>query len=63
MATDKQINNIVRIKCPCKNYFNALPLPAEEVGFFLCSDCIYHRCVYFKLCKSFQFKVNNKFII
>ena len=27
------------------------------------NDCIYHRCGYFKPCKSFQFKANDKFMI
>ena len=39
---------------------NPLPLPVKEVGFFPFNDCIYHICGYFKLCKSFQFTVNDK---
>ena len=43
----------------------ALPtLPrVKKVGFFLCNDCIYNICRYFKPCKSFQFKINNKSLI
>ena len=52
-------------KFPTKANFeeNPLPPPIEEVGFFLCNDCIYHRCRYFKPCKLFQFKVNDKSMI
>ena len=42
---------------------NPLPPHVTEVEFFPCKDCIYHRCGYFKPCKSFQFKVNDKSII
>ena len=36
---------------------NTIITGKKEVGFFSCNDCIYHRCGYFKPCKSFQFKV------
>ena len=42
---------------------NSLAPLLKEVGFFLCKDSIYHRCVFFKPCKSFEFKVNNKSMI
>ena len=39
------------------------PLLLKKLVSSPCNGCIYHRCRYFKLCKSFQFKPNNKSVI
>ena len=56
----RQPKNLRKILAKAKFEENPLPPPLKEVEFFRCNDCIYHRCGYFKPCKSFQFKVNNK---
>ena len=59
----RQPKNLRKILTKAKFEENTLPPSVKEVGFFSCNDCIYHRCGYFKPCKSFQFKVSNKSII
>ena len=59
----RQFKNLRKILTKAKFEENPLPPPVKEVGFFLCNDCIYHRCGYFRLYKSFQFKANDKSII
>ena len=59
----KHPKNLRKILTKAKFEENPLPPPVKEVRFFPCNDCIYHRCGYFKPCKSFQFKVNDKFMI
>ena len=58
-----QPKNLGKILTKAKFEKNPLSPPVKEVGFFLCNDCVYHKCGYFKPCKSFQFKVNNKSMI
>ena len=62
LATN-QPKNLRKIVTKAKLEKNPLPPPVKEVGFLLCNDCVYHRCGYFKLCKSFEFKLNNKSMI
>ena len=59
----RQFKNLRKILTKAKFEENPLPPPVKEVGFFLCNDCIYHRCGYFRPYKSFQFKANDKSII
>ena len=55
----RQPKNLRKILTKAKFEENPLPTPVKEDAFFSCNDCIYHRCGYFKPCKSFQFKVND----
>ena len=57
----RQSKNLRKIRTKAK--FEENPLPLLVKGFFPCNDCIYHRRGYFKPCKYFQFKVNDKFMI
>ena len=59
----RQPKNLQKILTKAKFEENPLPPPVKEVGLFPCKDCIYHRCGYFKPCKSFQFKLNDKSMI
>ena len=59
----RQPKNLRKILINAKFEEDPLAPPVKEVGFFLCNDCIYYRSEYFKPCKSFQFKVNNKSMI
>ena len=56
----RQPKNLRKIRANAKFEENPLPLPAKEAGFFPCKDCICQRCGYFKPCKFFQFKANDK---
>ena len=59
----RQPKNLRKILTKAKFEENPQPPPVKEVGFFSCNDCIYHRWGYFKSCKSFQFKANDKSMI
>ena len=59
----RQPKNLLKILTKAKFEENPLSSPVKEVDFLPCNDCIYHRCGYFKPCKSFQFKANNKSMI
>ena len=59
----RQPKNLRKILTKAKFEENPQLPPVKEVGFFPCNDCIYHRCGYFKLCKSFQFKATDKSMI
>ena len=59
----RQPKNLRKILTKAKFEENPLPSPVKEFGFFPCNDCIYHRCGYFKPCKSFQSKVNDRSMI
>ena len=59
----RQPKNLRKILTKAKFEENPLPSPVKEVVFFPCNDCIYHGCGYFKPCKYFQFKVNDKSMI
>ena len=58
----RQPKNLQKILTKAKFEKNTLPPPVKEDGFFLYNDCIYHRCGYFKPCRTFQFKANNRFM-
>ena len=47
-----------------KAKFERLPMPKQikQVEFFRCTNCIYHKNVYFKECLSFLFKSKNKLL-
>ena len=59
----RQPKNLLKILTKAKFEENPLSSPVKEVDFLPCNDCIYHRCGYFKPCKSFQFKVNDNSMI
>ena len=44
--------------------FERLPIPKQikHVGFYPCTNCIYHKNAYFKECLSFSFKSKNKLL-
>ena len=56
----RQPKNLQKILTKAKFEESPLPPSVEEVGFFLCDDCIYHRFGYFKPRKPFQFKAKIK---
>ena len=59
----RQPKNLRKILTKAKFEENPLLPLVKEAGFSLCSDSIYHRRGYFKLCKFFQFKANDKSMI
>ena len=59
----RQPKNLRKILTKAKFEENPQPPPVKEVDFFSCNECIYHRWGYFKSCKSFQFKANDKSMI
>ena len=46
----RQPENLERILTKTKFEENCSPPAVKKVEFFLCNDCIYHRCGYLKLC-------------
>ena len=59
----RQPKNVQKILTKANFEENPLFPPVKKVGYFLYNYCIYHRCWYFKPCKSFQSEVNNKSMI
>ena len=59
----RQPKNLRKILTKAKFEESTLPPPVKEVDFFPCNNYIYHRCGYFKPCKYFRFKVNDKSMI
>ena len=59
----RKAKNVRKILTKAEFEENSQPPNVKEIGFFPCNDCIYHRCGYFKLCKSFQFKATDKSMI
>ena len=54
-----QSKNLQKILTKAKFEVNPLPPPVKKGVMILSNDSIYHRCEYFKKCKSFQFKVKS----
>lgn len=63
LVTTWQPANLPKLLTNAK--FELLPIlkQIEQVRFFPCTDCIYHKNIYFNQCLSFTFKAKNKLMV